>query len=313
MFVFSTKRNVLKIEWRFRMDFFLNWFTQDETFPFFIQYGTHDEDLCLHTHADFSELVIVLSGTATHVVDGEEYPIRKGDVFVISNNTAHGYKHPKNFHICNIMFHLSYFLDYQSDIKTTAGFHALFVIEPTLTKTQGFKRQLTLNLAQYEEIHRLIVSLKNEYETKLPGYQTMIISLLSQLFTSLSRFYDVSQKSDSKEVVSIANTIAYIENHYNEDLSIEELAQYSGLSSRHFRRIFQRIYSISPTKYMTILRIQAAMKALQNPHLSITEIALLCGFSDSNYFSRKFKAETGKSPLEYRKYIQGLSNSSITI
>ena len=81
------------------MDFFLNWFTQDETFPFFIQYGTHDEDLCLHTHADFSELVIVLSGTATHVVDGEEYPIRKGDVFVIRNNTAHGYKHPKNFHI----------------------------------------------------------------------------------------------------------------------------------------------------------------------------------------------------------------------
>lgn len=257
--------------------------------------------------------MIVLSGTATHVVDGEEYPIRKGDVFVISNNTAHGYKHPKNFHICNIMFHLSYFLDYQSDIKTTAGFHALFVIEPTLTKTQGFKRQLTLNLAQYEEIHTLIASLKNEYETKLPGYQTMIISLLSQLFTSLSRFYDVSQKSNSKEVVSIANTIAYMENHYNEDLSIEELAQYSGLSSRHFRRIFQRIYSISPTKYMTILRIQAAMKALQNPHLSITEIALLCGFSDSNYFSRKFKAETGKSPLEYRKYIQGLSNSSITI
>lgn len=74
---------------------------------------------------------------------------------MISNNTAHGYKHPKNFHICNIMFHLSYFLDYQSDIKTTAGFHALFVIEPTLTKTQGFKRQLTLNLAQYEEIHTL--------------------------------------------------------------------------------------------------------------------------------------------------------------
>ena len=94
---------------------------------------------------------------------------------MISNNTAHGYKHPKNFHICNIMFHLSYFLDYQSDIKTTAGFHALFVIEPTLTKTQGFKRQLTLNLAQYEEIHTLIVSLKNEYETKLPGYHSFLL------------------------------------------------------------------------------------------------------------------------------------------
>lgn len=158
-----------------------------------------------------------------------------------------------------------------------------------------------------------IVSLKNEYETKLPGYQTMIISLLSQLFTSLSRFYDVSQKSDSKEVVSIANTIAYMENHYNEDLSIEELAQYSGLSSRHFRRIFQRIYSISPTKYMTILRIQAAMKALQNPHLSITEIALLCGFQTVIISQENLRLKQEKARLEYRKYIQGLSNSSITI
>lgn len=67
------------------------------------------------------------------------------------------------------MFHLSYFLDYQSDIKTTAGFHALFVIEPTLTKTQGFKRQLTLNLAQYEEIHTLIVSLKMNTKLSSPA------------------------------------------------------------------------------------------------------------------------------------------------
>ena len=112
------------------MDFFLNWFTQDETFPFFIQYGTHDEDLCLHTHADFSELVIVLSGTATHVVDGEEYPIRKGDVFVISNNTAHGYKHPKNFHICNIMFHLSYFWTIKVILKQRQAFMHFLSLNP---------------------------------------------------------------------------------------------------------------------------------------------------------------------------------------
>lgn len=287
---------------------YLKWFTTDETFPFFIQYGKHDEDLILHTHADFSELVIVLAGTAIHVVDGVEYPIRKGDVFVISNDTAHGYKHPKNFRICNIMFHLSYFMDFQSDIKTTAGFHALFIIEPTLTKTQGFKRQLTLNLAQYEEIHHLIEHLMNEYTNQLSGYQTMIISLLSQLFTSLSRYYTISDKSDSKEIISIASAIAYMENHFQDDLTVEELASHAGMSARHFRRVFHNIYAISPAKYITVLRIQAAAKALQNADLSITEVALLCGYSDSNYFSRKFKQETGKSPMEYRKYYQGLSN-----
>lgn len=284
----------------------LDWFTQDESFPFFIQYGGHDDDMELHTHDNFSELVIVLSGTAIHEVDGEEYPIKKGDVFVINDRTCHGYKKPKNFRICNIMFVLPYFLDFQSDIKTTPGFHALFVIEPTLTREQGFKRQLTLNLEQYNKIKTLTDKLMTEYEEKLPGYQTMIISLLTQIFTSLSRYYVSSKKNKSTEIISIASAIAYMENHFQEEISIEDLAKRSGMSSRHFRRVFHRVYEISPAKYITILRIQAATNALHNFDLPVTEIALMCGFSDSNYFSRKFKAETGKSPLEYRKYLQGL-------
>ena len=52
---------------------YLNAFTQNTNFPFFIQYGHHDDSMFLHTHADFSELTIVLSGTAIHVVNNEKY------------------------------------------------------------------------------------------------------------------------------------------------------------------------------------------------------------------------------------------------
>ena len=55
----------------FRMP--LEAFTQDEDFPFFIQYGEHDEPLFLHAHDSYVELVIVLSGSAVHIVDGEKY------------------------------------------------------------------------------------------------------------------------------------------------------------------------------------------------------------------------------------------------
>lgn len=57
---------------------YLRWFTSDhQQFPFFIQYGGHVEDMELHNHMDFTELVIVLNGHATHVVNTEEFFIKK--------------------------------------------------------------------------------------------------------------------------------------------------------------------------------------------------------------------------------------------
>ena len=51
----------------------LSFFTENESFPFFIQYGEHSENMGLHGHEDFSELVIVLSGHAEHIVDNERF------------------------------------------------------------------------------------------------------------------------------------------------------------------------------------------------------------------------------------------------
>ena len=79
-------------------------FTKSEDFPFFIQYGYHDSECYLHGHEDFSELVIVLEGSAEHTVGTEHYPISKGDVFVINQDTEHGFTGVSDFRICNIMF-----------------------------------------------------------------------------------------------------------------------------------------------------------------------------------------------------------------
>ena len=54
-------------------DMRLDFFTTDENFPFYIQYGNHEQEMFIHGHEDFSELVIVLGGQATHVVDNENF------------------------------------------------------------------------------------------------------------------------------------------------------------------------------------------------------------------------------------------------
>ena len=83
----------------------LDYFTNDEGFPFFIQYGKHDDYMFMHGHEDFSELVIVLGGRAVHVVENERFEIKKGDVFVMNQGVCHGYDEAENLKICNIMFY----------------------------------------------------------------------------------------------------------------------------------------------------------------------------------------------------------------
>ena len=69
----------------------LNYFTNDDSFPFFIQYGAHENTMFIHDHEDFSELVVVMDGTAEHIVESERFPIKKGDVFVLGSGIQHGY------------------------------------------------------------------------------------------------------------------------------------------------------------------------------------------------------------------------------
>lgn len=279
----------------------LEFFTDNKNFPFFIQYGEHNTELYMHKHADFSELVIVMSGTAVHIVDDEEYFIERGDVFVISHNTAHGYKNTHDFKICNIMYQPSNIFEDDSDIKKSSGFHALFVIEPFLAQHNGFQSQLKLCLSEFSNIKNITQLMFEEYQNNYDGRITILKSLFTILATYLSRLYNFTDKSKDKSTLNIAKTVAYIEKHFNENILTNQLAEMINLSPRHFNRLFVQTYNTTPYKYLISLRIQQACNFLKNTNKNVSEIAIECGFSDSNYFSRQFKKVTNTSPLEYRK------------
>ena len=118
-------------------------FADTEEFPVHLQYGFHDEELYMHAHADFSELVIVLDGSALHIVGGEGYPISKGDVFVVGQNTEHGYTQTEQLTICNVMFQPQVF-DSVYDMKQLPGFQALFVLEPHYSQKYHFLSHLVI-------------------------------------------------------------------------------------------------------------------------------------------------------------------------
>jgi AraC family transcriptional regulator, L-rhamnose operon regulatory protein RhaS len=276
-------------------------FTNDMTFPFFIQFGTHDEKMMMHSHADFSELVIILDGTATHIVENERYQISKGDVFVISNDTVHGYESAENFHICNIMFRLENVFPKNYDIWNLPGFHALFVIEPYITRDHSFQSRLKLSMLQLEHLKEQLTAMLEEYSKQTEGRKTYLLTSFLMIALELSRQYEMKPDSDQQQYVHLANAVSYIEKNYAEYITIDLLAKQAHLSSRQFSRLFREVYHDSPGNYLLHFRIQKAKVLLCNCELTIAEIAYQCGFNDSNYFSRQFLSATGVTPRTFRK------------
>lgn len=279
---------------------YLNYFTHDSSFPFFIQYGYHDTDLFIHDHADFSELLIVLNGTAIHKVNNESYFIKKGDVFVINHRTVHGFVNTNDFHICNIMFRPEHLQSLDFDIRKSAGYHALFVIEPYLTMERNFQSRLKLQLTEFEQVSNLIASMIKEYDMKTDGWKTILNSYFMMLVVLLSRSYSLPSSEMKSEVINIAKSVSYIEKNYTNPISIEMLAKMSNLSVRHFTRIFRDTYQTSPGNYINNLKMQHACMLLTKTTLNISEVAFQSGFSDSNYFTRQFKKLFQVTPKEYR-------------
>jgi len=279
----------------------LKWFTRDEEFPFFIQYGEHAEDFSLHKHTDFSELVIVLNGHATHIVNDEISFIKKGHVFVINGETTHAYKDPCSFEICNIMYKPEMMIQLGSDLRSFEGYHAMFVLEPLYHNKKSINKHMYLSLNNMEFIEEFIADMIDEYHGKRPGYKTLLTSKFTELVVYLSRHHESSGKTSEGQVMHLAAAVSYIEDHYLDHLTLEDIALYANISVRHLNRIFKSFYQTSPIAYLQRLRMERACQLLRLTRLPITQVSYQSGFNDSNYFTRLFTKTYGMSPKLFRQ------------
>lgn len=97
----------------------------------------------------------------------------------------------------------------------------------------------------------------------------------------------------------------YIEDNYNrEELTLQDVADYTYLSPQHLSRIFRKEMGITFIDYLTKVRIRKAIDLLFEEDLKMYEIAEKVGYTTQHYFSNVFKKITGVSPAEYRKSAQ---------
>ncbi len=109
----------------------------------------------------------------------------------------------------------------------------------------------------------------------------------------------VTVNRQGKKSESIRSAIRYMEDHYMEQLTLEEIASYVGVTPQHFSKIFKKEVGINYIEWLTNYRMDIAKELLIERKSAIKEICYQVGYTDPNYFSRIFKKIVGISPKEY--------------
>ena len=151
----------------------------------------------------------------------------------------------------------------------------------------------------------MVDSLFENMEKESVAYTFTTTGLLWQLIG-----YIIEQKSQIAPSVQntvyrknkqIKKVLTKIRNDYSKQLTLDDLANEAQLNKQYFCRAFKQVTGKTPIDYLNYYRIECAAEQLSLSYLSITDIALACGFNDLSYFNRLFKRNKGVTPSNYRK------------
>jgi len=213
-----------------------------------------------------------------------ETTIKAGDIFLLFPGEWHTY-HPSKYK--GWKSHWIGFKGKNIDDRVKAGF--LSTEKPIYHV--GFSHEI-VNL--YDE------AFKTAQEEAAYSQQTLagIVNHLIGLMYSLER--NIILGKDSKHVEIINKARLRIRESLEDTLTIQEIAQELGISYSSFRKLFKEHTGFAPALYQQTLKLQRAKELLSTTNESIKEIAYRLNFESPDYFSSKFKTQTGMKPSEFR-------------
>jgi len=157
------------------------------------------------------------------------------------------------------------------------------------------------------------VALRFMLEFEHIRHNKMYLDELHEYFTG--RMLDISQEtiremdkldfkksSTRREVYSrLSRSAEYMEDMYNRNISLDELAKEANISKYHYLRSFKKLFNVTPCEYLSNIRITRAKNLLAETSSPVSEISFQLGFENTSHFSVNFKKITGYSPLRFRR------------
>lgn len=129
-------------------------------------------------------------------------------------------------------------------------------------------------------------------------------NMQTEIDTRDKQFVTNSEKMGSIRIHSVREIILeFIQNHYREDISLQDVASIMNYSDVYFCKLFKQYFDKSFTTYLAEFRVEKAKQLLTDVTINVKEVSDEVGYRDSNYFAKVFKRIVGVTPSEYRVMI----------
>lgn len=254
-----------------------------------------------HIH-DYYEIYYLASGKRRYFINHTLYDIDCGDVMLVDKGDIHrtqaleaGERYTR---------HLIHF---SQDLVNK--------INPIIPASELLKcfvnKKLHIAAPSMHNFNSLIRKLENESkydddfnkQLALVHFMELMIHLNKHSSQKNMRFTDDLTEYEDR----IQSVCRYICNYYNRPINLDEIAKIAYMSPTYFSKKFKKVTGFGFNEYLNSVRVKMAINMLLETRYSITEIAMYCGYQDSNYFGDVFRKMTGMSPSAYRK--QHLNNN----
>lgn len=271
----------------------------DENYEVYEKEGEPVGAAALHYH-NFYEIIYVMEGEFASLAEDKIYPLHRGDFLLINRNVMHKYQPVEK--------------------KQTASKRIILWITDGMLERlgegqmdlaacfQGEAAKVCHFPVYYEELLRgylLKLALSQVLEGEPPGTkQVMDRGYLLLFFSYLNVLCRVGEYFSTEELVGnslVEQVSAYIDEHMEESITLDTLAEQVHMSKYYFLRKFKEMTGVTVHTFLTDKRLIKACQGLREGQ-SITQVWQSCGFSDYSSFLRNFKAAYGVAPGRYLDY-----------
>lgn len=246
-----------------------------------------------HYHAAY-EIYYLVSGERQYFIKDRTYHIITGDLVLINPNELHKTNEAGSPAHERIM--LNFKKDFLNGWNESETFLSIF--------SRGVN-VIRLDPLQQARIHELLLKIITECDNHLEGFedcsQALLIVLLIQIFRYLKQTPALTNDRENETSEKIFKVVRYLNEHYQESLTLKTIKDRFFISPYHFSRTFKRITGFNFIEYLNSVRTKEAQRLLKESTLSVTEISEQVGFDSLTHFGRVFKKINGVSPSSYRR------------
>lgn len=244
------------------------------------------------TH-NYFELTYVDRGMLHTEVDSRPFDLKEKDLIIYGPGQFHTQSIPKG--------------------ESCSYVTIIFEMDTIIFEEESDQYQLLLNKVFHydKKIYSLVKTFVQESTSDIPYMNSLMLCLLQEIVIRLLQYEFICQRSE-RPVTNVRQhyqdelleeILEYIENTISEPLTVEEICQKFSLSRSSLQLLFKENLNQTPKKYISDLKLEKACQMIRENRYTISEIALMLGFTSIHYFSKAFAQKYHLAPSEYSKQI----------